>query len=156
MAGAGLGFVLTRNYILLILAAIIGVISPADKDIGPFLSVEQSSLSHLLPNEKRTQAFAWYNLAGSFASALGALAGGWLADFSQLNGRTALEAAGRGEKIFGMARQHHRVERDAECVRRHDGALRFHVGCRLAVGEHDHHPGGIAARSRGVVGRSYP
>ncbi len=92
MAGAGLGFVLTRNYILLILAAIIGVISPADKDIGPFLSVEQSSLSHLLPNEKRTQMFAWYNLAGSFASALGALTGGWLAQFLQNNGWGVFES----------------------------------------------------------------
>lgn len=92
MAGAGLSFVLTRNYILLVLAAIIGVISPADKDIGPFLSVEQSSLTHLLPDQKRTQAFAWYNLAGSFASAVGALAGGWLAAFLQQNGRSALEA----------------------------------------------------------------
>jgi MFS family permease len=55
------------------------VISPADKDIGPFLSVEQASLTHLIPNERRTQVFAWYNLAGSFASAVGALAGGWLA-----------------------------------------------------------------------------
>src|SRR5688572_18659675 len=79
MAGAGIVFVITRNYILLVLAAILGVISPADKDIGPFLSVEQASLTHLIPNERRTQVFAWYNLAGSFASAVGALAGGWLA-----------------------------------------------------------------------------
>lgn len=79
MGGAGLAFVLTRNYILLVIAAILGVISPADKDIGPFLSVEQASLSHLISNENRTQLFAWYNLAGSFASAAGALAGGWLA-----------------------------------------------------------------------------
>ena len=79
MTGAGLAFVLTRNYILLVVAAILGVISPADKDIGPFLSVEQASLSHLVSNEKRTQLFAWYNLAGSFASAAGALAGGWIA-----------------------------------------------------------------------------
>ena len=92
MAGAGLTFVLTQNYILLVLAAIIGVISPADKDIGPFLSVEQSSLTHVLPDQKRTQAFAWYNLAGSFASAVGALSGGWLAAFLQQNGRSALEA----------------------------------------------------------------
>ena len=92
MAGAGLTFVLTRNYILLVLAAIIGVISPADKDIGPFLSVEQSSLTHVLPDQKRTQAFAWYNLAGSFASAVGALSGGWIAAFLQQNGRSALEA----------------------------------------------------------------
>ena len=79
MVGAGLAFVLTRNYILLVVAAILGVISPADKDIGPFLSVEQASLTHLVSNQKRTQFFAWYNLAGSFASAAGALAGGWLA-----------------------------------------------------------------------------
>lgn len=92
MAGAGLAFILTRNYVILILAAIIGVISPADKDIGPFLSVEQSSLSHLIPNANRTQAFAWYNLAGSFASALGALSGGWLAQLLQVDGWTTLQA----------------------------------------------------------------
>jgi MFS family permease len=92
MAGAGIVFVITREYILLILAAILGVISPADKDIGPFLSVEQASLSHLIPNEKRTQMFAWYNLAGSFASAIGALTGGWLAQLLQDNGWTALES----------------------------------------------------------------
>lgn len=92
MAGAGLVFVLTRNYFILIIAAILGVISPADKDIGPFLSVEQSSLTHLIPNTNRTQAFAWYNLAGSFASALGALSGGWLAQSLQLGGWTALQA----------------------------------------------------------------
>jgi len=102
MAGAGLGFVLTRNYILLILAAIIGVISPADKDIGPFLSVEQSSLTHLLPNEKRTQAFAWYNLAGSFASALGALVGGWLTEILQANGWSALEAYRMIVAVYAM------------------------------------------------------
>src|SRR5215207_8222168 len=38
MAGAGIVFVTTQNYILLVFAAILGVISPADKDIGPFLS----------------------------------------------------------------------------------------------------------------------
>ena len=92
MAGAGLVFVGTRNYIVLILAAILGVISPADKDIGPFLSVEQSSLTQLIPNVRLTQAFAWYNLAGSFASALGALAGGWIAQRLQVDGWTALEA----------------------------------------------------------------
>ena len=92
MAGAGLIFVLTRNYVILILAAILGVISPADKDIGPFLSIEQSSLTHLIPNSNRTLVFAWYNLAGSFASAVGALAGGWLAQFLQSDGQTALQS----------------------------------------------------------------
>jgi MFS family permease len=92
MAGAGLGFVLTRNYILLILAAIIGVISPSGNEIGPFLSVEQASLSQLVSNEKRTGYFAWYNLVGSFATATGALTGGWLAQWLQNNGWTSLES----------------------------------------------------------------
>jgi len=86
MAGAGLGFVLTRSYILLIIAAIIGVISPSGNEIGPFLSVEQASLSQLVPNEKRTGIFAWYNLVGSFATATGAFTGGWLAQSLQNSG----------------------------------------------------------------------
>ncbi len=92
MAGAGIGFVLTKNYFLLMLAAIFGVISPSGSDIGPFLSVEQASLTQLISNEKRTHFFAWYNLAGSFATATGALVSGWLAQFFQLNGSTTLES----------------------------------------------------------------
>ncbi|MEW6086038.1 MAG: MFS transporter [Chloroflexota bacterium] len=92
MAGAGLGFVLTQNYLLLMIAAIIGVISPSGNEIGPFLSVEQASLTQLISNEKRTQIFAWYNLVGSFATATGALAGGWLAQSRQLSGWSSLES----------------------------------------------------------------
>jgi MFS family permease len=92
MAGAGLVFILTRNVILLIAAAIIGVISPSGHEIGPFLSVEQAGLTQLIPDKRRTQFFAWYNLAGSFATATGALAGGWLAQVLQDNGWAALEA----------------------------------------------------------------
>jgi len=79
MAGAGLAFVLTRNVILLAIAAIVGVISPSGNEIGPFLSVEQASLTQLISDKRRTQFFAWYALVGSFATATGALAGGWLA-----------------------------------------------------------------------------
>ena len=92
MAGAGIAFVLTRSPILLVIAAIVGVISPSGNEIGPFLSVEQAGLSQLLPNNRRTHVFAWYNLVGSFATATGALAGGWLAQGLQHNGWRALEA----------------------------------------------------------------
>jgi MFS family permease len=92
MAGAGLAFVLTRNVILLVIAAILGVISPSGNEIGPFLSVEQAGLTQLLPNRRRTQIFAWYNLVGSFATATGALAGGWLAQGLQNYDWTALES----------------------------------------------------------------
>lgn len=92
MLGAGIVFILTNNVIVLMAAAIIGVISPSGNEIGPFLSVEQAGLTSLIPNEKRTQVFAWYNLVGSFATATGALAGGWLAQGLQSTGWSALEA----------------------------------------------------------------
>ena len=92
MAGAGVVFIVTHNVLLLLAAAIIGVISPSGNEIGPFLSVEQAALAQLLPNEKRTQSFAWYNLVGSFATAVGALSGGWLAHVLQFRGMPALDA----------------------------------------------------------------
>ena len=92
MAGAGVAFILTKQVILLILAAIVGVISPSGNEIGPFLSVEQAGLTQLISNQRRTQFFAWYNLVGSFATATGALSGGWLAQVLQNKGWTALES----------------------------------------------------------------
>jgi len=92
MAGAGLVFIVTHNPLLLMAAAIIGVISPSGNEIGPFLSVEQAGLTQLLPDERRTQVFAWYNLSGSFATAVGALSGGWLSQYFQHGGMTAFNS----------------------------------------------------------------
>jgi MFS family permease len=92
MLGAGVVFIVTRNVLVLMAAAILGVISPSGNEIGPFLSVEQASLTQLLPTERRTQSFAWYNLAGSFATATGALSGGWLAQALQARGMPALDS----------------------------------------------------------------
>jgi MFS-type transporter involved in bile tolerance (Atg22 family) len=39
-------------------------------------------LSHIVSDERRTDVFAWYKLVGSFSTALGALAGGLIAEFS--------------------------------------------------------------------------
>ena len=92
MVAAGAVFIITHNIVILMAAAIIGVISPSGNEIGPFLSVEQASLSQLISNEKRTKIFAWYNTVGSFATATGALAGGWLAQILHSNGMTQLES----------------------------------------------------------------
>ena len=92
MLGAGIVFILTNNIVILMAAAIIGVISPSGNEIGPFLSVEQAGLSQLVPDKLRTNVFAWYNLTGSFSTAVGALAGGWLAQLLQAAGWTAFDA----------------------------------------------------------------
>jgi MFS family permease len=80
---AGVVFALTRSYILLVLAATIGVISPSGNEVGPFLAIEQASLAQIVSDRRRTQVFAWYNLVGSFATAVGALFGGGLAQLLQ-------------------------------------------------------------------------
>src|SRR5262249_20873111 len=85
MVMVGSIFALTGNYVVLLLAATIGVLSPSDKEVGPFLSIEQAALAQTIPDEKRTGVFAWYHLVGSVAAAFGALAGGLVAhQFRQL------------------------------------------------------------------------
>jgi len=79
MIGAAAVFATTRDFTLLVIAATIGVISPSGNEVGPFLAVEQVALAQAAPARDRTALFAWYNLAGSFATALGSLAGGAMA-----------------------------------------------------------------------------
>src|SRR5467141_1083654 len=83
MAAAGLAFASTGNLWLLIVAGTIGVISPSGNEVGPFLPIEQAALSHVVADRARTEVFAWYTLAGSFATALGALAGGTISSALQ-------------------------------------------------------------------------
>ncbi len=92
MVAAGLIFAYTRNFLFLILAGTIGVISPSGNEVGPFLSIEQAALSQVVPARSRTAVFAWYTLAGSFATAAGSLSGGTLAQRLQGTPMTPLES----------------------------------------------------------------
>src|ERR1700737_65184 len=92
MAAAGLAFASTRNFWLLIVAGTIGVISPRGNEGGPFVSIEQAALSHVVTDRTRTEVFAWYTLAGSLATALGALAGGTLTHALQQTAMTPLSS----------------------------------------------------------------
>jgi MFS family permease len=83
MAAAGLVFALTRNFFWLVVAGTIGVISPSGNEVGPFLSIEQAALSHVVSDKARTEVFAWYTLTGSLATAMGALFGGVLSQALQ-------------------------------------------------------------------------
>ena len=87
---AGAVFAVTRSFWLLVLAATVGVISPSGNEVGPFLAVEQAALAQAISAGRRTGVFAWYNLVGSLATAVGSLCGGALADGLQRNGVSAL------------------------------------------------------------------
>jgi predicted MFS family arabinose efflux permease len=76
MAAAGLVFGFTTRFWVLVVAGTLGVISPSGQEVGPFLSIEQAALSQVVADRHRTEVFAWYTLAGSLATALGALAAG--------------------------------------------------------------------------------
>jgi MFS family permease len=92
MVGAGVLFAATSAVPLLILAATIGVISPTGNEVGPFLAVEQAALSQAIPDARRTPTFAWYNLAGYVATAIGALAAGLLSQALLAAGVAAVDA----------------------------------------------------------------
>lgn len=94
----GLGFVwyVTKNNIGVIVAGIIGIVSPAGGEIGPFTSLEQSMLSDLVEREKdekkqagiatssavvsNTNLLARYQLFGGLSQAAGALATGFVVE----------------------------------------------------------------------------
>ena len=109
MVFAGVLFSVTENFLLLLVAATVGVISPSGYEVGPFLSIEQAALSQVVPNEQRTQVFAWYNLLGSFATAIGSLFGGGLTQSLQNLGvstlgsyRVIIIAYGAGGVMLGI------------------------------------------------------
>lgn len=83
MAGAGLVFASSKNLLALLAAGTIGVISPSGHEVGPFLSIEQSALSHVVPDRARTNLFAWYTLTGALATALGSLSAGLISQSSR-------------------------------------------------------------------------
>ncbi len=119
MAAAGVVFAITKNFLWLVIAGTIGVISPSGNEVGPFLSIEQAALSHVVGDRTRTEVFAWYTLAGSFATALGALFGGELSQalhktlISQVNGYRAVVVM-YGALGLVLALLFMRVSRDAE------------------------------------------
>jgi MFS family permease len=76
MAGASLVFASSDSFVLLVVAATIGVISPTGGEVGSFLSVEQASMSHIVSDRQRTAAFGGYQVVGAVSGAAGSLSAG--------------------------------------------------------------------------------
>ena len=121
MALAGAAFAVAESPALLAAAAILRAISPSGKEVGPFLSIEQAILPQATSDERRTGVFAAYNLVGSLAGAVGALATGLPEQFGldALPGYRALiwAYAATGLLLLVLAvRLSPRVEADAEAT----------------------------------------
>jgi MFS family permease len=76
MLATGIGFALATGFWLLLLIAFVGTMNPSAGDVSLFLPSEQAALSETVESTSLTSTFAWYNLAGALAGALGALASG--------------------------------------------------------------------------------
>lgn len=92
MTMSGIVFATASNYWVLLLAAIVGVISPGGSEIGPFRAVEESTIAYLCPSETRGDIFAWYVVFGTFGTAGSTLACGWVTQTLQDNGWTQIHA----------------------------------------------------------------
>jgi MFS family permease len=74
MAISGTVFLMTENYIALIIAAFIGTINVTGSETSAFLSLEQAILPQTVKTvKKRNTIFAFYNIVGTFAMSAGVL-----------------------------------------------------------------------------------
>jgi MFS family permease len=88
----GIVFAVSGEFVVLLAAAIVAVLSPSGNEVGPFLPIEQAALSEVVPGDRRTTVFAWYQLAGSLATAGGSLAAGVLVQVLVDGGSPAVDA----------------------------------------------------------------
>ncbi|KAK6457958.1 major facilitator superfamily domain-containing protein [Scheffersomyces xylosifermentans] len=84
MYGSGMVFAFSSHFVVLLLAAIFGVISPSGDETGPFKSVEEASIAHLTPENHRPEIYAFYGLFATAGAALGSLLCGLLVDYMNL------------------------------------------------------------------------
>ena len=92
MVLGGLVFAATGQFAVLLAAAIVAVLSPTGNEVGPFLAVEQAALSQVISGKQRTTAFAWYQLVGAMATAVGALLAGVVVQVLLDGGTGAVDA----------------------------------------------------------------
>jgi MFS family permease len=88
MIASGVALALSQNFVLLLLFAVLGTLSPNGQEIGAFQSLEQAALSETLTDATQTQPYAWYNLVG----ALGAFLAGVIPSGLERSGWSSLEA----------------------------------------------------------------
>ncbi len=93
MAISGGIFLITNNYVALIVSAIIGTINVTGTEVGAFLSIEQAILPQTVHDiKKRNTIFAVYNMVGTFAMSAGVLLSGLPQFIQKLYGLNQVES----------------------------------------------------------------
>jgi MFS family permease len=96
----GAGFALVTSFWPLLAVAVLGTLNPSAGDVSVFLPTEQAALAGAVPDARRTQLFAWYNVAGNVAGAVGALASAIPALIAQTRGISLLAAERGGFAVY--------------------------------------------------------
>ena len=115
---------LAGNAACIVVACLLGVVSPGGQDVGPFAAIEQVVLA--ARDDGATRRLSWYNVAGAAAFAIGALAAAVLPYGGVL---VAYAAAGAVVVLVAWRLPDVRVATTASEVRR---GARFGVVERLA------------------------
>lgn len=77
MSISGTIFLVSENYVAIIIAALVGTINVTGTETGAFLSIEQAIIPQTVKDiKKRNTGFALYNMAGTFAMSAGILLSG--------------------------------------------------------------------------------
>ncbi|GAA6061137.1 hypothetical protein JCM10212_001737 [Sporobolomyces blumeae] len=92
MGGAGLVFCSSSSPVLLLLAAIVGIISPSGNEIGPFAAIEQAAVSQLTTPDGRVSILMWYQVLGFAGVATGNSLAGLIVDSLERRGRLPVDA----------------------------------------------------------------
>jgi len=103
MLGTGLGFAGFTTFWPLFIVAVVGTLNPSAGDVSVFLPVEQAVLAEMVRPAERTTAFAWYNVSGTLAGALGALVSGLPALVARRTGIDAVLAERGGFLLYAAA-----------------------------------------------------
>jgi len=101
MLFTGLLFAGLRSFWPIVVTAFVGTINPSAGDVSVFLPTEQAVLAETVRARERTSIFAWYNLVGTFAGAVGALASGLPDRLSRSLGLQVLTAERGAFLLYG-------------------------------------------------------
>jgi MFS family permease len=93
MVVSGATFAMFENFWVLLIAAVVGVISPTGSEIGPFRAVEESTISHLTTPDTRSDVLAWYVTTATLGSSIGTAVTGIVVQYLQASdGWTTVQA----------------------------------------------------------------